>query len=95
MPGTEAVDALLQFWGRYLNWLVPPPRLIAKCFDKMQSEETNGTLVILQWKSSPFWHCLLNAECEFERCISEEINLGKIGLTVSGNGNNGFLSYKK
>ena len=92
VPGTEAVDALLQFWGRDLNWLVPPPRLIAKCFDKMQSEEANGTMVIPQWKSSPFWPCLLNAEGEFKRCISEVKNLGKIGVTVSGNGNNGFFS---
>ena len=28
----------------------------------------------------------------FKPCISEVTNLGRIGITVSGNGNNGFFS---
>ena len=92
VPGTEAVDAMTQFWGRDLNWLVPPPRLIAECFGKMQLEKANGTLVIPLWKSSPYWPCLLDLKGMFKPCISEVTNLGRIGITVSGNGNNGFFS---
>ena len=91
MPGTEAIDAWLQFWGRDLNWLVPPPRLIANCFGIMLTEKTDGTLVILLWKSSPFWPCLLNTGV-FKPCISEVNHLGRRGVIVSGKGNNGFFS---
>lgn len=92
VPGTEAIDALLQFWGRDLNWLVPPPRLIANCFGKMLTEKANGTLVIPLWKSSPFWPCLLNTEGVFKPCISEVKHLGRRRVIVSGKGNNGFFS---
>ena len=53
--GSEAVDALAQTWSGELNWWVPPPKLIAKCVNKIVSEKASGTLVIPVWEPAPFW----------------------------------------
>jgi hypothetical protein len=41
-PGTEAVDAFSQYWGRENNWLVPPPSLISRVLNKMKRDKAYG-----------------------------------------------------
>ncbi|XP_062603797.1 uncharacterized protein LOC134265592 [Saccostrea cucullata] len=54
-PGTEAIDAFTQVWVSENNWLVPPPIFIPRVINKMVAEKASGTLIIPEWKSSPFW----------------------------------------
>ena len=54
-PGTEAVDTFSQYWGREINWLVPPPSLISRVLNKMKRDQAYGTLILLEWKSVSFW----------------------------------------
>ena len=51
VPGTSGIDAFAQMWNYDVNWLVPPPRLIAKCIDKMHDDKAVGTLIAPKWKS--------------------------------------------
>ena len=92
VPGTDAVDAMTQFWGRDINWLVPPPRLIAKCLKKMFLEKAQGTLIIPSWKSGPFWPCLLDKDGSFKSCIMHVKNLGRTNVIARGKGNNGIFA---
>lgn len=54
-PGTEAIYAFTQVWVSENNWLVPPPSLISRVINKMMTEKASGTLIIPEWKSSPYW----------------------------------------
>lgn len=45
-------------WTEENNWLVPPPNLIAKVINKFVSDRAKATLIIPEWKSSPFWPML-------------------------------------
>ncbi|XP_072166403.1 uncharacterized protein [Diadema setosum] len=54
-PNSEGVDAFKQAWSDDVNWWVPPPRLAARVIDKAVQDCANGTLVVPQWKSAPFW----------------------------------------
>ncbi|XP_060574478.1 uncharacterized protein LOC132732127 [Ruditapes philippinarum] len=97
VPRTEAVDALSQYWGNDINWLVPPPRLVPDCIKKMQSEQAKCTLIIPKWESAPFWPMLIEADGKFKKFIKEIENLGRFCVT-SGDGNNGcfgkdYLSF--
>ena len=84
VPGTEAVDAFSQFWGQDENWLVPPPRLVSMCIDKMIAERANGTLIVPMWKSSAFWCSLVNSDGNFKNCIKQVINLSRHDIVVPG-----------
>lgn len=92
VPGTEAVDAVSQFWGHDNNWLVPPPRLVAVCIEKLISEKSNGTLIIPAWKSSPYWPCLMDDKGFFKGCIKEVVNLSRNNVIIPGKGNNGIFA---
>ncbi len=62
VPGCEAVDAFSQVWSQELNWLVPPPSLIALTIEHLIRDKAKGILVCPRWPSSPFWPFL------FRRC---------------------------
>lgn len=55
VPGTEGLDALSQSFSSDVNELVPPPRLVLSCVNKMLSEKAVCTMVISEWRSAPFW----------------------------------------
>lgn len=57
-PDTECIDAFNASWTEKNNWLVPPPNLIAKVINKFVSDRAKATLIIPEWKSSPFWPML-------------------------------------
>ena len=54
-PGTEAFDALNQPWQKDNNWLVLPPNCIAKTVNKIILEQVQGTLIVPELRSAPYW----------------------------------------
>ena len=68
----------------------PPPRLILRALKKMQNEKAFGTIILPQWRSSPFWSELVNEEGLFksvvkgsEILLQQEVitqNRGKLGI---------------
>jgi hypothetical protein len=94
-PGTEGIDSFKYSWREENNWLVPPPRLISETLRKMENEKSNGTLVIPEWKSAPFWPILFESDT-FQQCIKDWKCIGK-SCTIRGRGNNGvfgeYLSF--
>ena len=59
VPGCENIDALKQNWSKENNWIVPPPRLIVDCLNKINSERVKGVLVVPKWTSASYWPILL------------------------------------
>lgn len=99
VPGTEAIDALKEKWTGENNWLVPPPRLILNCINKIEMEKANGTLVIPEWRSAPYWPHLFNDQQKLKFYISEIISLPTKNIIDAGFSNNGIfqrnpLSFK-
>lgn len=54
-PVLECINAFNASCTEENNWLVPPQNLIAKVISKFVSDRAKVTLVIPEWKSSPFW----------------------------------------
>lgn len=86
VPGTEGLDALSQSFSSYVNELVPPPRLVLSCVNKMLSEKAVCTMVISKWRSAPFW--LIDYIGVFKSYLKDFRNIGSENL-VLGKGNNG------
>ena len=89
--GSEAVDALAQTWSGELNWWVPPPKLIAKCVNKIVSEKASGTLVIPVWESAPFWP-LISENSVFRDFVKDHRLLPQVNVIKAGKGNNGIFA---
>lgn len=92
VPGTEAVDAFSQYWGRDKNWAVPPPRLVSACVEKIIREKAVCTLVIPLWKSSSFWPTIVDSNGTFRVDIKHVVNLSRINVVSPGKGNNGIFA---
>lgn len=92
VPGTEAVDAFLQSWKYDSNWLVPPPRLICRCFEKIVAEKANCTLIIPLWKSAPYWACLVKGDGSFNSFIKQVFNLSRYNVVISGKDKHGIFA---
>lgn len=95
VPGTESVNSLDQKWSGENNWVVPPPKLILKCIQKIQCEEANCTLIIPLWKSAPFWPELLYKDSSFKYFVSESFLLPSQNVIVKGRGNNGIFARSR
>ncbi|VDI24493.1 Hypothetical predicted protein [Mytilus galloprovincialis] len=62
--GTSGIDAFKQNWTNENNWLVPPPSLITKVINKLTVERCEGTLVVPEWRSAPYWCLKINEHVE-------------------------------
>ena len=91
VPGTEAVNAFDQPWSSECNWMVPPPRLISLCLDKLQVDRAPGTLVVPEWKSAPYWVKLVDSRGNFVSFIAQAEVLPFQNLIKKGRGNNGVF----
>ena len=58
-PGCEAVDAFTVSWAGDLNWLFPPPYLVPRVLRHMSEGGEDGTLLIPEWHSAPWWPLLI------------------------------------
>ena len=89
VPGTEGIDCLAHPWNGDINCVVPPPRLIPQCIDKIIQERANCTLIIPKWKSAAFWPKVVTDNGTFNSFVKEALNLGRTNVIKAGRGNNG------
>ena len=71
--------------------MVPPPRLISLCFDKLQVDRAPGTLVVPEWRSAPYWVKLVDENGNFVPCIAEVEILPFQNVVQKGRGSNGVF----
>jgi hypothetical protein len=54
--GSAGVDAFNYDWGKpHVNWIFPPPRLLIKCLNHLESSKGFGIIVTPEWKGSDFY----------------------------------------
>ena len=58
-PGCEAADAFTVSWTGANNWLFPPPFLVPRVLRHMAVGKEDGTLLIPEWHSAPWWPLLV------------------------------------
>lgn len=91
VPGTEGVNALDQNWGEpECNWLVPPPRLIPSVLRKLELESAEGTLIIPEWPSAPFYPLLFENGRRKPFIVGLQ-KLPRTNIIKAGRGNNGIF----
>lgn len=89
-PGTEAIDAFRQPWEHDNNWLVPPPHCVAKTVNKMVFEHAQGTLVVPEWRSAPYWPIIFS-KGTFRKFIIDSNYLPCNKVITKGAGKNGIF----
>jgi len=57
-PGSESVDAFTCDWALDNNWLCPPVYLIPRVIQHARNCRAQGTLIVPEWSSAPFWPML-------------------------------------
>ena len=85
------MDAFSQVWNFDMNWIVPPPKLIPEVIRKLEKEKCNGTLVIPEWKSAPFWPMLVDVEWNFKYYIRDFSKIQNFYAICRGRGKNGIF----
>ena len=58
-PGCEAADAFTVSWTGVNNWLFPPPFLVPRVLRHMSVGKEDGTLLVPEWRSAPWWPLLV------------------------------------
>ncbi|MEW8545049.1 MAG: reverse transcriptase domain-containing protein [Candidatus Thiodiazotropha sp.] len=91
VPGTEAIDSLGENWAGENNWVVPPPRLVLTCINKVEAEKANCTLVIPEWKSAPYWPVLFKDQQKSKYYMSQVLQLPLRNIIDAGFSNNGIF----
>ena len=92
VPGTCAVDAFDQCWHGVKNWMVPPPSLGCKTLKKIVKEKAEGTLILPEWKSAPFWPLLLNSNGSYKPFIAENQILSRLNIITAGRCKKGIFT---
>ena len=68
-PGSEAVDAFTADWRGENNWWCPPVSLVPRVIAHAQACRAEGTLIVPEWKSAPFWPLLQPVEGKFSQFV--------------------------
>ena len=90
VPGMEGVDDFSQKWIKpENNLLVPPPRLVLLTIQKLEADKGQGTLIIPDWPSAPFYPVI--AKREQNSFIKEILRLPRLNIIHKGLDNNGIL----
>ena len=76
-PTTEAVDAFTCNWAGENNWWCPPLYLVPRVLRHAQNTKAQGTLIIPQWFSSPFWPLLFPTGTEPAEFVIQALELLK------------------
>ena len=58
-PGCEAADPFTVSWAGVNNWLFPPPFLVPRVLRHMSVGKEDGTLLVPEWRSAPWWPLLV------------------------------------
>ena len=90
-PGTEAVDTFTCQWAGENNWWCPPTHLIPRLLKHAEVTKAEGTLVVSQWVSAPFWPLLFPDGKEVAAFVKQVVKLpqqrnlflpGQTGLNI-------------
>ena len=92
VPGTYAVDAFNQCWYGVKNWMVPPPALGCKTLKKIVKDKAEGTLILPEWKSAPFWPLLLSVNGSYKSFIVDYQVLPKSNIITAGRCKHGIFT---
>ena len=65
----EAVDAFTVDWSGDHNWWCPPVSLVPRVIVHAQACMAEGTLIVPEWKSAPFWPQLQPVEGKFAQFV--------------------------
>ena len=61
-PDAEGVNAFCHDWGGENNWLAPPVFLVPRVIRHLSESRAEGTLIVPEWVSSPFWLMLFGPQ---------------------------------
>ena len=75
--GLEAVDTFTCDWGVDNNWWCPPLYPIPRLLKHAEATRVQGTLVVPQWPSAPFWPLFFPDESHSAECIQQIFELPK------------------
>ena len=81
-------------WTNEINWVVPPPKMVANVIHKMIREKSHGILIVPIWKSAPYWP-LLTSSHKYKSFVSDTIVFQKETHVCPGLGNNGMFTDTK
>ena len=73
-PGSEAVHTFTTNWSGENYWWCPPVSLVPRVIAHAQACMAEGTLIVPEWKSAPFWPLLQPVEGQFAQfavCVKE------------------------
>ena len=70
-PGCEVVDAFTASWTGENNWLFPPPYLVPRVLQHMAAGGEEGTLVVPEWPSAPWWPLLVTKQGSWKTYIKD------------------------
>ena len=54
----KMLDAFSASWNNENNWLFPPPCSIVRVLRHLRASKADGTLMVPEWHSSPWWPLL-------------------------------------
>lgn len=95
IQNTEGVDAFNQNWSNENNWMVPPPALIPRLINKILREKASSTLVVPEWRSSPYWPLVFEGN-HFKTVISHWSYLPDEKIITHGKSKNSvFAQFPK
>ena len=91
-PGSEAVDAFTCDWGGENNWWCPPIYLIPRILGHAQEIHAEGTIIVPQWPSAPFWPMLFASGSKVSQNImtTEVIDKEQVIICRGGSGSRLF-----
>ena len=79
-PGSEAVGAFTVDWNGDNDWLCSPIGLVPRVLRHVQACEAIGTLVVLAWKSTPFWPIICPSGSSFDSFVVDCCDLPLIEM---------------
>ena len=94
-PGSEAVDAFTCDWSGENNWWCPPIYLIPRVLGHAQEIHAEGTLIIPQWPSAPFWPMLFASESKVSQNIMTTEITDKEQVIIRRGGSGGQFFSKE
>ena len=84
-PDCEAVDAFSVSWAGDFNWLFPPPYLVPRVLRHMQEGHEDGTLLVPEWHSAPWWPLLITKHGSWRNFVTASLRIQPYeGLFIPG-----------
>ena len=74
-PGCEAVDAFTVSWTGDYNWLFPPPYLVPRVLRHMSDGGEDGTLLVPEWHSAPWWPLLITKRGTWRGFVTNSLRI--------------------